>query len=463
MMKAKPREGSRTLNLKRRILMNVKHLLFTAMLCASLPGAAGNPLVTVRAELDRGVLPAGRAQTAVVKLTLDTAPIPRADARPPVNLSIVLDRSGSMHGAPIQHAREAALEAVRRLGPDDIFSLVTYDSTVETLIPAGRLADREEAEQIIRNITPRGMTALFGGVSQGAAELRKHMEMEGAPRVHRMILLSDGLANVGPSSPEELGRLGHSLAKEGISVTTVGLGTTYNEDLMTRLARQSDGNTYYVAHSRDLVRIFNEELGDVLSVAARGVFVRFECPPGVRPVRSMGRDARIEGQTVEIRLNQLYGGQVRHLLLEVELPATPAQADFPVVNALVRYENLLRNAEETGTATVAARFSDAESEVAAGLNPKVMQEVLIYQAAEARNQAVELYERGDRDQAQQLLFLNVQQLQQAGENYDLPLLRDEAENIQMHNTELQRRGLDADLRKSLITEADQTMRQQRAR
>lgn len=443
--------------------MNAKSLILPVLLLAALPAFAGRPLVTLRAELDRGVLPANQAQTAVIKLTLDTAPLPREAERPPVNLTLVLDRSGSMRGAPIQHAREAAIEAIRRLGPNDIFSLVTYDSVIETLIPAGRLTDRREAEQIIRNITPRGMTALFGGVSQGAEELRKHMEIEGAPRIHRMILLSDGLANVGPSSPEDLGRLGQSLAKEGIAVTTIGLGNDFNEDLMTRLARQSDGNTYYVENSRDLVRIFNEELGDTLSVAARGVFVSFQCPPGVRPVRSLGRDARIEGQTVEIRLNQLYGGQLRHLLLEVELPATPAQVDLPVVNALVRYENLLLQAEETQTAALVARFSETEQEVQASVNPVVMQEYMMFQAAEARTQAVELYERGERDQAQQVLFINSMQLQQAGETYNLPGLNAEAVNIQHHNSELGRRGLDSSLRKSLVTEADQTTRGQRAR
>jgi len=443
--------------------MNAKTFLLTSLLAAALPGFAGKPLVTIRAELDRGVLPANRAQTAVVKLTLDTAPLPRDGERAPVNLSIVLDRSSSMQGAAIQHAREAAIEALRRLGPNDVFSLVTYDSTIETLIPAGRLRDIQEAEQIIRNITPRGMTALFGGVSQGAAELRKHLDVDGAPRIHRMILLSDGRANVGPSSPADLGRLGHSLAKEGIAVTTVGLGNSYNEELMTQLARQSDGNTYYVEHSQDLARIFSEELGDVLSVAARGVFVTFECPPGVRPLRSLGRDARIHGQNVELSLNQLYGGQERYLLLEVELPATPANVNLPVLNAMIRYENVLSNAEERQTASVSAQFSETEQEVRRSVNPVVLQELLIFQAAEAKVQAVELYERGERDQADELLRTNSLQLEQAGAAYNLPGLNAEAVNIQQHNSSLRSRGLDSSLRKTLITEADQDRRQQRAR
>src|SRR5690606_7337943 len=113
--------------------------------------------------------------------------------------------------------------------------------------------------------------------------------------VNRVILLSDGLANVGPSSPEELGRLGTALVRDGISVTTIGLGLGFNEDLMTRLARCSDGNTYFVEHSGDLPGIFASELGDVLNVVARQVTIEIEFPSGVRPLNFVGRDGMIRG------------------------------------------------------------------------------------------------------------------------------------------------------------------------
>ena len=100
-----------------------------------------------------------------------------------------------------------------------------------------------------------------------------------------MILLFDGLANVGPSSPADLGRLGKAFLKEGISVTTVGVGNDFNEDLMTQLSQTSDGNHYFVETSSDLPRIFAQELGDVLSVVARKVVVEIECPEGIRPIR----------------------------------------------------------------------------------------------------------------------------------------------------------------------------------
>ncbi|MCH8510554.1 MAG: VWA domain-containing protein [Kiritimatiellae bacterium] len=447
--------------------MKTVPFLLLALFCAGLSVHAREtrpetrPLVICRAELDRAVLPANQSQTAVVKITLDTAPLPREGKRPPVNLSIVLDRSGSMSGEPIEHARQAAIEAVNRLDEGDIFSLVTYDSVVETLIPAGPLLDKEEARKVIRNITPRGMTALFGGVSQGAAELRKQIEEGGNTHVHRMILLSDGLANVGPSSPADLGRLGKSLAKEGISVSTIGLGSSYGEELMTLLARQSDGNTYYVQNSRDLTRIFNEELGDVLSVAARGIFVRVVCPEGVRPVRTIGREATIRGQTVEMRLNQLYGGQERYLLLELALPAAKPESELALLTATVEYESLVENRQESQTASLTARFSGDQQKVAQSINTVVFNSVFLNYSADAKLQAVEAYDRGDRDEAVRVLEVNRRQLEAAAADFDLPELEFEARNVRGQADSIRQMGMPSESRKVLYTEGMQEQLQQR--
>lgn len=278
-----------------------------------------------------------------------------------MNLCIVLDRSGSMSGQKIEKAKDAAIEALRRLGPRDVFSLVVYDHSVDTIIPAQLVANAEWIESRIRDIRPGGNTALYGGVSQGAAEIRKHLE--DSSRVHRLLLLSDGLANVGPSSSADLGRLGTSLLKEGISVTTVGVGTDYNEDLMTQLAQNSDGNTYFVESSVDLPRIFAAELGDVLNVVARKVHLEIECADGTRPVRIIGRDGRIRDRSVEIYLNQLYGGQEKYALVEVEVPATPADKERAIAVAHCRYENALTQEPGRSSANASARFSSNERAV----------------------------------------------------------------------------------------------------
>jgi len=271
-----------------------------------------------------------------MKISLDVPRIPQRSERPPVNLAVALDRSGSMAGNKIEKAKEAAIEALRRLGSRDLFSLVVYDHEVETLISGQHAGETAWMEQTIRSVYPRGNTALFGAVSQAAAAVRSNLRDS---FVHRVVLLSDGIANVGPSSPTDLGRLGAALRKEGITVSTIGVGTDFNEDLMTLLAERSDGNHYFVESSADLPRIFAGELGDVLTVAARKVILEIECADGVRPLRIIGRDGRIRGGRVEIELSQLYGGQEKYALVEIEVPAARPDELKQLASARVRYEN----------------------------------------------------------------------------------------------------------------------------
>ncbi len=133
-----------------------------------------------------------------LRIALEGFPLPDPAKRSPVNVAIVIDRSGSMLGDKIQNARRAAIQAIDRLRDDDIVSVVAYDTGVEVLVPATRASDREEIKRRIETIKADGNTALFAGVSKGAAEVRKFRDDK---YVNRVILLSDGLANIGPASP----------------------------------------------------------------------------------------------------------------------------------------------------------------------------------------------------------------------------------------------------------------------
>ena len=382
--------------------MSVKILTLALILAALMVAspALAKPLVGCDLLLDRTILPAGLSQKTVIKVNLDVPVIPVEAVRPPVNLTLVLDRSGSMSGNKIAKAREAAIAALRSLSPQDLFSMVIYDHNVQTLVPPQSAANTQWIESRIRSIGAGGNTALYGAVSQGAAEVRKNLYDQ---YVHRLVLLSDGLANVGPSSPADLARLGAALIKEGISVTTIGIGTDFNEDLMTQLADRSDGNHYFVESSRDLPRIFAAELGDVLSVAARKVVIEIDCPDGVWPLRIIGREGRIRDKRVEIHMNQLYGGQEKYVLIEVQVEPGRENELKTIADARCSYENALTNKKESSVAVAQVRFSKQKEDVRGSASKAVQKSLVENEMAEARDKALDLYNAGRKDEAVQQL------------------------------------------------------------
>ena len=423
----------------------------------SLANAA--PMVDIKLDLDRKILPAGQAETAIIKLSLQVPEVPKDIERPPVNLALVLDRSGSMSGQKIANARKAAKAALRRLDSRDLFSLIAYDHQVETLVPAQSAANSEWIESRIHNIVAGGNTALFSAVNQGAAEVRRNLSQ---PYVHRVILLSDGLANVGPSSPSDLARLGTALVKEGISVTTIGIGTDFNEDLMTQLAERSDGNHYFVESSRDLPRIFAAELGDVLSVAARDIQIEISCPEGVRPLRVIGREGSVYNNKVVIQLNQLYGGQEKYALIEVQVESGQEGQLKQLAHAQLKYDNALTNRHETKQAQASVRFSKRQEEVSRSASKQVQQAVVDNEIAVARDKALDLYNAGRKDEAVQELKKSSAKLKESSAALGFSDLAAEAEVLEADAVEFAAPALPSPRKKALRSESYKVRQQQKA-
>ncbi len=433
------------------------------LLLAALPSVRSAPTdssVQLRVELDRGVLPAGSTERTIVKVALASARPPRPDARPPVNLALVIDRSGSMNSDHrIQNARAAALEALDRLAADDLVSVVTFGGDVRTVVPAQRVGDGREVASAIRGIEAGGGTPLFAGVSQGASEVRKNLDRPGY--VPRLLLVSDGVANAGPSTPDELGRLGAALMKEGIAVTTVGLGLDYNEDLMTQLARRSDGNTYFAQTAEELPHLFAAELGDVLSVVARRVVVAVVFPAGVRPVGFVGREGLINGQTAEITLNQLYGGQEKFALVEVEVAPGGAGAGREIARATATFEDAGTEQAVTLTMGATARFSDDREAVVRSANLKVQADYAANAIAVAKDRAVALADAGRRAEAAAVLRAQARALDTMGNTYHNGVVLTISGLNGIEADRLGRDGLDNATRKDYRTDGANTISQQR--
>lgn len=391
--------------------------------------ALGQAALGAQAKLDVSLahpsLLAGTTQTTYLKVGLTGFEVAAVGKRPPVNVALVLDKSGSMTGQKLEQAKKAAIGALDRLNSDDIVSVITYDTTVQVVMPATKLTDKQAVRDAIRGIYAGGNTALFAGVSKGAAEVRKFLDRK---RVNRVILLSDGLANVGASSPESLGGLGASLMKEGIAVTTLGLGLDYNEDLMVQLASRSDGNHVFVEEATELATVFNREFQDVLSVVAQEIAITITCAPGIRPVRLLGQEGEIRGQEVSVQLNQLYGGQEKYVLLEVEVPYDLRQSVRDVADVAVNYANMVTHSTDRLAKLVGVRFVDSPEVVEQQIDKAVMTECVLQIASNRNEEAVALRDAGKIEQAKELLQGNCAYLQ--------------SNSVQLESPQLQQRALD---------------------
>ena len=395
--------------------------------CAVLAAAVVAGPVTVHAgkvKLDvsmaQPTLLADKKQTTYVKVGLTGFKMSSKEKRTPINVALVLDKSGSMSGSKIARAKEAACWAIRRLDKKDIVSVVMYDSTVQVLVPATKLTDKEAICRKIGNIEANGSTALFAGVSKGAAELRKFIDRN---RVNRIILLSDGLANVGPQTTGELGQLGASLSKEGISVSTMGLGLDYNEDLMATLARRSDGNHIFIESADELAEVFRHEFDDVLSVVAQEVSISINVGGKIRPVRVLNMDAEINGRQVIVQLNQLYSQQEKYVLLEVEVPPTKANKTLEVAQVEVSYANMETKATDRLTASVSVNFDPSEEVVERKTNVEVMTECVLQIANGQNILATALRDKGDIEGAKRVLIENYRYLEFNGQAFGSEVLR----------------------------------------
>ncbi|GHU27740.1 hypothetical protein AGMMS50256_08250 [Betaproteobacteria bacterium] len=390
--------------------MNTKRLftLLAFSAAAFCLGAQAAQKVTIKSEIASPVVLENAQDKNYLKISLTGFPL-EIRKRSPINLALVIDRSSSMSGERIEKARDASIMAVNMLESDDTLSIVAYDSTVEVIVPATRVKDKQMlVEKIRKHIQPRGMTALFAGVSKGLDQVGKHLDKE---QVNRIILLSDGQANIGPTSISELTGLAKIAAKKGVAITTLGLGKDYNEDLMTTIAGYSDGNHVFVEKSVDLEKTFASEFNDVMSVVAQDVEVVIKTANQVTPVRLLGRDGEIRGDTVTVKLNQLYSNQEKYVLLEV-IPAKGVRAESKALaDVTVNYNNLESKNKDTYNESLAIRYTDSDSEMKNAVVEEVLVDSAIQKTAIQNEKAVRLMDEGKMDEAKAVLDQNIKDLE----------------------------------------------------
>jgi Ca-activated chloride channel family protein len=407
----------------------------------------------VYTEVDRPVVLAESNESLVVKVGLCGEPLIEEENRIPLNVAIVLDKSGSMGSHnKIQNARAGAIEIIQRLSSRDVVSVVVYDSVPRVLVPAQQLHNKEKIIALLNDIQAGGNTALYGGVILGADQLNTFYSED---YLNRIILLSDGLANVGPQSKEEIAHLGTMLSKEGISVSTIGVGLDYNEDLMTALADESGGNSYFAQNSDELPTIFAEEIGEAMTLMAQNIKIYLECFDDIRPVSIIGREGQVTGQEMEVRINHLYGKNEKYALFELDIPQNKHGVTQKIARVYVEYVDPYTKEYSSQEKIVSVRFDKRRRKVEKNINKDVVKAITLTRTSELKEVAIKLADEGEYKEAAKVLSKRGVMLEKVAQQCDNDKeLLFESEQCTILSKELSKnKGLSRSQRKRVVNDS----------
>ncbi|TNF25114.1 MAG: VWA domain-containing protein, partial [Deltaproteobacteria bacterium] len=313
--------------------------------------------------------------------------------RAPMNVALVVDRSGSMQGDKLLSARAAALSLLDDLDDGDRVALLSYASDVSVDVPTMVLGPRTRPvfERAIEELTAAGGTALAEALAVGADEVLRGFDEADLVRV---ILLSDGRPTVGETEPHRIETLAARLYEEGVPVTTMGIGYDYNEDLMTSVAMAGGGNYYYVEDPRETAVLLSREMSSLGRTVARDVELTLELPPEVRVTRVYGYPFDQDGRALRIGMSTLSAGERRRVLVALEVPRDD-RGQLPLTRGRLAYRSEAKGARRQLTLPgVDVRYTRDPALVARSMRRPVMEKVAAVRTAEVRRQVVERLDRG---------------------------------------------------------------------
>ena len=275
--------------------------------------------ITTHLDLDVIAVEGPEQVSLLVELTAPT--VESATDREPSTLMVVLDRSGSMAGERLEGAKHALITLLDRLDPTDRFGLVTFDDSVELVVPSGPLTDKAAVRAQIAAIHAGGSTDLSAGYLRGLQEARRTAGPAGAT----VLLVSDGHANAGVTDPVKMGEVAAKGYAKSITTSTLGFGLGYDESLLGALARGGSGSELFAEHTDEAVAAIAGEIDGLLFQSAQAATLHIRMRPACRAVRlvnDLPTTATNEGVLVE--LGTFYSGENRKLVLTFDVPGMPA-------------------------------------------------------------------------------------------------------------------------------------------
>lgn len=330
----------------------------------------------------------------MVELTAPEAP---ATQRLPIDAVVVIDRSGSMSGQPLESVIEATCGLLRVAGSDDRIGVVSFDSEVRVELPLDH-HDADRAAMVLRQIEPGGSTNLSGGWLK-ALEVLNEQARPGA--LTRIVLLTDGQANHGIIDQDRLATMAGAAAGNGVGTSCIGFGADYSEGLLAAMANAGRGNDYWCAGPDQAAAVFTSEFEGLASVVAQNVSV--ELRPGADVVELLVLNEfpiTPVAAGMQVALGDAYGGERRRVVAMLRLAPRPAAGPIDAGEVVIRWASV---GDDTSLHAVTVPLT-----VAAGENPdtadaEVSEQVLVLRAAREQAEAHREIERGNYERAATLL------------------------------------------------------------
>ena len=303
------------------------------------PGYSNTDTVTWDVRLNNPFIMQGSDGEILLNLLVKGQEV-KSVKRAPLNLVLVIDRSGSMNErGKIEYAKAAAKRIISRLNSHDRLAIVAYSTDVQLVYPIGFLKDKETAISVVDSLYPSNSTNLSAGLTTGIAQL-KAIKRDGY--INRVILLSDGLANVGITDVERLGNIASQAAENSIHITTMGLGINYDEDIMMNIAEYGAGNYYFIESPTQLAGIFEKEFGQITASIAKDSKIYLSLAPGVHLKDVYGYSYKKKNGKYEVNLGDLYSGQRPDIVIKLDAP-TKKPGRHELAKASLVFTDILKN------------------------------------------------------------------------------------------------------------------------
>jgi Ca-activated chloride channel family protein len=388
-------------------------------------------IVQLHGALAQRYVAAAQDGEVIARLRIDTRPFAHG-TRPPLNLALAIDTSGSMEGDAIVHARDAALSMVDKLRDGDRLAVVVFHSHTDLLVES-TVIDADTRPMIkarIETMQAAGTTDLAGGLQQALQQTYSHVIAEG---VNRVVLLSDGV----PNDENQILALADQSRGYNVSVTALGLGLDYNESLLGAIAQRSGGSFHYIESADAVAKVFDDEVLRLQRVVARQLMVTLTPGPGITINNAIGYPTSVSGRNVYVQLGDLSEGEERDIYVRLGVRGHRGGATVELIDAALSFQDAAVGAGAlTRNLFLSVRSTDEEAQLLEGRDEQLEKDALRAELAAVVVQAIATARSGQLPQAQAILNDAVPRARAAADRYNDPSFGEQADEMDKVNRDL---------------------------